>query len=97
MSTFFRGITETVPSLFRGIFSERNSVPNPNLDDEDKKNPQPHLHENPQCGADDKPKTTSDKGHSTKEDKNTFNCALLFNTVSISCILLYRIGNGGNK
>ncbi len=29
MSTFFRGITETVPSLFRGIFSERNSVPNP--------------------------------------------------------------------
>ncbi len=30
MSTFFRGITETVPSLFRGIFSERYSVPNPN-------------------------------------------------------------------
>jgi hypothetical protein len=30
MSTFFRGITEIVPSLFRGIFSERNSVPNPN-------------------------------------------------------------------
>ncbi len=29
MGTFFRGITETVPSLFRGIFSERNSVPNP--------------------------------------------------------------------
>jgi hypothetical protein len=29
MSAFFRGITETVPSLFRGIFSERNSVPNP--------------------------------------------------------------------
>jgi hypothetical protein len=29
MSTFFRGITETVPSLFCGIFSERNSVPNP--------------------------------------------------------------------
>ncbi len=29
MSTFFRGITEDVPSLFRGIFSERNSVPNP--------------------------------------------------------------------
>ena len=29
MSTFIRGITETVPSLFRGIFSERNSVPNP--------------------------------------------------------------------
>ncbi len=26
---FFRGITETVPSLFRGIFPERNSVPNP--------------------------------------------------------------------
>ncbi len=31
MSTFFRGITETVPSLFCGIFSERNSVPNPTL------------------------------------------------------------------
>ena len=29
MSTFFRGITEIIPSLFRGIFSERNSVPNP--------------------------------------------------------------------
>jgi len=29
MSTFFRGITEAVPSLFRGIFSERSSVPNP--------------------------------------------------------------------
>ncbi len=29
ISTFFRGITEAVPSLFRGIFSERNSVPNP--------------------------------------------------------------------
>jgi hypothetical protein len=29
MSTFFRGITETVPSLFRGIFSERNFDGNP--------------------------------------------------------------------
>ncbi len=29
MSTFFRGIIENIPSLFRGIFSERNSVPNP--------------------------------------------------------------------
>jgi hypothetical protein len=29
MSTFFRGITEYVPSLLRGIFSEGNSVPNP--------------------------------------------------------------------
>jgi hypothetical protein len=29
MNTFFRGITETVPSLFRGIFSEQNYVPNP--------------------------------------------------------------------
>ncbi len=29
MSTFFRRITEVVPSLFRGIFSERNSVANP--------------------------------------------------------------------
>jgi hypothetical protein len=32
MSTFFREITETVPSLFCGIFSERNSVPNPRWD-----------------------------------------------------------------
>jgi len=30
MGTFSRRITETVPSLFRRIFSERNSVPNPN-------------------------------------------------------------------
>jgi hypothetical protein len=29
MSTFFRGITETVSSLFCGIFFERNSVSNP--------------------------------------------------------------------
>ncbi len=29
MNAFFRGITEIVPSLFRGIFSEGNSVPNP--------------------------------------------------------------------
>jgi hypothetical protein len=29
MSTFFRGITEAVQSLFRGIFSERNSAANP--------------------------------------------------------------------
>jgi hypothetical protein len=27
---FFRGITETVPSLFRGIFSKQNSVCSPN-------------------------------------------------------------------
>jgi hypothetical protein len=33
MSTFFRGIAETVPSLFRRIFSERNSVPNPTSTD----------------------------------------------------------------
>ena len=31
MSTFFREITEAVPSLFRGIFLERNSVANPNI------------------------------------------------------------------
>jgi hypothetical protein len=30
MSTFFRGITKTVPSLFRGIFPERNFDGNPN-------------------------------------------------------------------
>jgi hypothetical protein len=29
MSTLFRGITKTVPSLFRGIFSERNFDGNP--------------------------------------------------------------------
>jgi hypothetical protein len=29
---FLRGITETGPNLFRGIFSERNSVPNPTQD-----------------------------------------------------------------
>jgi hypothetical protein len=29
---FLRGITEASPSLFRGIFLERNSVANPNLD-----------------------------------------------------------------
>jgi hypothetical protein len=29
MNAFFRGITEIVPSLFRRIFSEGNSVPNP--------------------------------------------------------------------
>ncbi len=32
-----------------------------------------------------------------QEDKNYFNCALLLNTVIMLCILLYRIGNGGNK
>jgi hypothetical protein len=70
-----------------------NSYP----DDEEKKIPQPHLHENPQCGADDQPKTASENGPFVKEDMNTYNCALLFITVIIFCILLYRIGNGGNK
>jgi hypothetical protein len=32
MSTFFRGITEAVPSLFLGIFSEQDSVVNPSMD-----------------------------------------------------------------
>ncbi len=32
-----------------------------------------------------------------QEDKNTLNCALLFNIVFTLCILLYRIGFGGNK
>jgi hypothetical protein len=41
MRAFFRGITETIPSLFRGIFSERNSVPNPRGDGERK----PHSEE----------------------------------------------------
>jgi hypothetical protein len=31
MTTFFRGITESIPILFRGIFSERNSVVNPSV------------------------------------------------------------------
>ncbi len=30
MINFFRGITESIPSLFRRIFSEQNSVANPN-------------------------------------------------------------------
>jgi hypothetical protein len=30
MNVFFCGITEIIPSLFREIFSERNSIPNPN-------------------------------------------------------------------
>jgi hypothetical protein len=55
------------------------------------------IHGSFQRGSDDKPKTASEIGHFTKEDKNTFNCALLFNSVFMLCILLYRIGNGGNK
>ncbi len=35
MSTFVRGITETISSLFRGIFLERNSVANPTLNGAD--------------------------------------------------------------
>jgi hypothetical protein len=35
MSTFFRGITKTVPSLFRGIFSERNFHGNPSRKSQD--------------------------------------------------------------
>jgi hypothetical protein len=31
ISVFFRGITETVSSLFRGIFSEQNYIPNPTV------------------------------------------------------------------
>jgi hypothetical protein len=32
MSTFFRGITDAIPSLFNGIFSEQNSVASPSVD-----------------------------------------------------------------
>jgi hypothetical protein len=39
--------------------------------------PQHCLYENPQRGADDKPKTAGEMGHFIKEDMNTFNCALL--------------------
>jgi hypothetical protein len=35
-------------------------LPSSHSDDEEKKNPQPHLHENPQQAADDKPKTASE-------------------------------------
>jgi hypothetical protein len=35
MSTFFRGITEPISSLFRGIFSEPNSVEKPYSREED--------------------------------------------------------------
>ncbi len=31
MTTYFHGITENILSLFRGIFSEQNSVANPNI------------------------------------------------------------------
>jgi hypothetical protein len=31
MTTFFRGIMETIPSLFRKNFSEKNSVANPSV------------------------------------------------------------------
>jgi hypothetical protein len=71
-------------------------LPSSHSDNEEKKTPQPHLHENPQRGADDKPKTASESDHFLKEDMNSFDCALLF-TVFMLCILLYRIGSGGNK
>ena len=45
---------------------------------------------NSQQGADDKPQTET-KVKFYKEDKNTLNCALLFNIVFTLCILLYRI------
>jgi hypothetical protein len=64
---------------------------------EKRKIPQPHLNENPQCGPDDQPKTASENGPFVKENMNTLNYALFFITVIILCILLYRIGNGGNK
>jgi hypothetical protein len=51
---------------------------------------------NSQQGADDKPQTET-KVKFYKEDKNTLNCALLFNIAFTLCILLYRIGIGGNK
>jgi hypothetical protein len=43
------------------------------------------------------PKTSSENGLFVKEDMNTYKCALLLFIVIIICILLYRIGNGGNK
>ncbi len=60
-----------------------------------KENPPPQPHENPQQGADDKLQSET-KVKFYKEDKNTLN-ALLFNIVFTLCILLYRIGIGGNK
>ncbi len=59
-------------------------------------NPPPQLHENPQQGADGNLQTET-KVKFYKEDKNTLNCALLFNIVFTLCILLYRNGFGGNK
>jgi hypothetical protein len=56
-----------------------------------KENPPPQLHENPQQGADGIPQTET-KVKFYKEDKNTLNCALLFNILFTLCILLYRIG-----
>jgi hypothetical protein len=61
-----------------------------------KENPPPQRHENPQQGADGKPQTET-KVKFYKEDKKTLNCALLFNIEFTLCILLYRIGFGGNK
>jgi hypothetical protein len=46
-------------------------LPSSHLDIEEKKIPQPHLHENTQRGADDKPKTASEIGHFIKEDMDT--------------------------
>jgi hypothetical protein len=46
---------------------------------------------------DDQPITSSENGPFVKEDMNTNNCALLITIVIILCILVYRIGNGGNK
>jgi hypothetical protein len=70
---------------------------NSQSDDEEKKIPQTYLPENPQCGTDDQPKTSSENGPFVKEDRNTYNCALLCIIVTILCILLYRIVNGTNK
>jgi hypothetical protein len=47
-------------------------LPSSHLDNEEKKIPQPHLHENPQRGADDKPKTASEIGDFMKRRHEHF-------------------------
>jgi hypothetical protein len=48
------------------------SSPSSHPDNEEKKIPQQHLHENPKCGADDKQKTASEIGHFYKRRHGHF-------------------------
>ncbi len=48
-------------------------------------------------GSDDQPKTACENGPFVKEDMNNRNWVQLLFILFILCVLLYRIGNGGNK